>query len=187
MVWVSWEDAKAFCEWLGKKEALQYRLPTDEEWDAAVGKGKYPWGDSFPPPKDAGNFSGEEARLGDVNDPNRFLSGWKDVHPRTAPVGSYKKNELGLHDLSGNVWEWCEDWYTEEILRKVEAAGAGIPPDNVLPGIMKGCVYKVERGGSWASTTQAIFLFSARRGYREASGKDGNSGFRCVLVIDPSR
>lgn len=121
---ISWDDAKAFCEWLSVREGRKYRLPTDAEWSAAVGlphevgkspgekdqkagdfiayleqrEPKYikhwPWGEYFPPPNGGGNY-----------DPSLKV----DVFARTAPVGSFRPNQFGLHDLGGNVLEWCED------------------------------------------------------------------------------
>ncbi len=65
---VSWVDAKAFCAWLSKKERAEgritarqsYRLPHEQEWDKAVGNTKYPWGNEWPPPREAGNYAGKE-------------------------------------------------------------------------------------------------------------------------------
>ena len=104
VVCVSWEDAKAFCAWLTQKERKEgkigqdqeYRLPTDKEWSAAVGTGKYPWGNDWPPPKGAGNYS-----------PSLKV----DDFENTSPVGSFRANQYGLYDMGGNVWQWCEDWY----------------------------------------------------------------------------
>jgi len=115
---VTWEDARASCEWLTERERQGgrlgrtewYRLPTDHEWSCAVGigdredpeedprqksmkiKGEYPWGKTWPRPPDAGNYIGSE-----------------DGFPGTAPVGSFKANALGVFDLGGNVREFCED------------------------------------------------------------------------------
>ncbi|MFQ6042958.1 MAG: formylglycine-generating enzyme family protein [Candidatus Poribacteria bacterium] len=87
IIFVSWEDAQAYCKWAGK------RLPTEAEWEKAargglVGK-KYPWGDSID--------SGKANYGGNVGS--------------TTPVGKYPPNGYGLYDMAGNVWEWCADWY----------------------------------------------------------------------------
>jgi len=98
----TWNEAKAFCAWLTEKErgegrlaaGQSYRLPTNQEWTAAVGSSRYPWGNQWPPPKDAGNYSPELA-----------VDGFRN----TSPVGSFKPNQYGIFDLGGNFWEWCED------------------------------------------------------------------------------
>ena len=136
---VSWDDGVAFCNWLTTKDRRKgkigkvesYRLPSDHEWSCAVGinsdedaeefpstkdaaiKDAYPWGNSWPPPTGIGNFYGEEAlknpipdlRIGD-------LAGYHDGYERTSPVGIFLPNHFGLHDLAGNVSEWCHNWYS---------------------------------------------------------------------------
>jgi formylglycine-generating enzyme required for sulfatase activity len=164
---VSWEDANAFCAWLTKKELAagkikagqKYRLPTDAEWSVAVGlgqekgntpeekqsgiKGVYPWGKEWPPPAGAGNY--HQGMKVDNFDP-------------TAPVGSFSANKDGLHDMGGNVWEWCEDWYDP-------AAKA----------------YRVLRGASWFYGFPVYLLSSYRYGITPGS-RFLYVGFRCVLV-----
>ncbi|MGB8166043.1 MAG: SUMF1/EgtB/PvdO family nonheme iron enzyme, partial [Chthoniobacteraceae bacterium] len=131
---VSWEDAQAFCNWLTERERRaglirateRYRLSTDLEWSAAIGSktredpkrttptdrsGKvqeFPWGLEWPPPRGAGNFSGEECKGIEAPGQN-ILPGYRDNFPTTAPVGSFKANRFGLYDLGGNVRELCED------------------------------------------------------------------------------
>lgn len=133
VVRVNWDEAHKFCEWLSKKEGRTYRLPTDEEWSAAVGighqenrrkestpeslrtgvKDEYPWGESFPPKsKDkAGNYKDEA--YAEVFKTKPILEGFDDGFATTAPVMSFKPNKLGIYDLGGNVDEWVEDWYNE--------------------------------------------------------------------------
>jgi hypothetical protein len=91
-------QAEDFAAWLTAKEqkertipaASRYRLPTDAEWDAAVGAGStYPWGNSFPPPDHFANYAVSN-----------------DGFTYTAPVGSFAANEQGLYDTAGNLWEW---------------------------------------------------------------------------------
>jgi formylglycine-generating enzyme required for sulfatase activity len=156
---VSWEDANAFCAWLTKgkiKAGQKYRLPTDAEWSVAVGLGRetgsspeekdmsvkdvYPWGKEWPPPKEAGNY-GESLNV--------------DSYEYTSPVGSFAANKLGLHDMGGNVWEWCEDkWYPTSSGRVLRGACWGGP------------------GGLLSS-----YRFSVTPG-----GRFDGIGFRCVLV-----
>jgi len=143
------------------KAGQKYRLPTDAEWSVAVGldkeqgntpkekqigiKGVYPWGREWPPPKGVGNY-GERLNM--------------DKFDYTSPAGSFAANKLGLHDMGGNVWEWCEDKYS--------------PPSTV----------RVLRGASWGGRSPGALLSSARYvgapGNR--SGRWVGTGFRCVLV-----
>jgi formylglycine-generating enzyme required for sulfatase activity len=166
VVEVSWEDAQAFCEWLTKKEMAggkikegqKYRLPTDAEWSVAVGLGKevgdtpsakdegikdvYPWGKKWPPAVGAGNYS-ESLKV--------------DNFEYTSPVGSFAANKLGLHDMGGNVREWCEDKYSPT------------------------STYRVLRGASWFND-YPVYLLSSDRYDGTPGGRGINVGFRCVLV-----
>jgi formylglycine-generating enzyme required for sulfatase activity len=87
---VSWNDAKQFCEWTSNRTGKEWRLPTNQEWDAAVGTNKYPWGDYYPPKWHDGNYAVTE----DGKDhPQRVgVDGIKG----TAPEGSFKMNAPGF-------------------------------------------------------------------------------------------
>jgi tetratricopeptide (TPR) repeat protein len=99
----NWGDAKQFCEWLSKVTGKEWRLPTNVEWEAAVGTSKYPWGEYYPPKWDDGNY----AILEDgKDDPKRVGA---DGIFGTAPAGCFKPNALGFYDLGGNVTEWMGD------------------------------------------------------------------------------
>jgi serine/threonine protein kinase/formylglycine-generating enzyme required for sulfatase activity len=114
---VSWNDAKKFCEWVSKVTGKEWRLPTNQEWEAAVGTSKYPWGDYYPPNWDDGNYSVAEDGK---DDPARVgVDGIKG----TAPVGSFKMNVLGFYDLGGNVTEWMWDGLDEKTARRVIRGG----------------------------------------------------------------
>lgn len=91
VIYVSWNDAAAFCAWLQKKTGLKFRLPSEAEWEKSA-RDRYPWGGA-PPSPDLANFNKE--------------------HMMTQPVGSYPKgaSPYGVLDLAGNVWEWMLDWY----------------------------------------------------------------------------
>ena len=164
-VGVSWDDARAFCHWLTERERRAgrigerdaYRLPTDLEWSAAVDLGKetgvtpaerdgkirdvYPWGKEWPPPKNVGNYDGEL---------------WRDDFDYTSPVGSFPANRHGLHDLGGNVWEWCQDTYDGQEQ------------------------YRVLRGASWHSSKAHTLLSSARL-FNSPGHRVDIVGLRCVL------
>ena len=103
VVFISWNKAKKFCDWLSAKTGKEWRLPTNGEWDAAVGTAAYPWGEYFPPHWDDGNYAILENRK---DDPERV---GVDGILGTAPVGSFKANALGFYDLGGNVSEWMWD------------------------------------------------------------------------------
>jgi formylglycine-generating enzyme required for sulfatase activity len=141
---VSWDDALKFCAWLSEKESKTYRLPTDREWSHAVGIGReedwkedttpatvfkvpdvFPWGDEWPPPAGAGNYSDASRQAkAPRDDANYVEGGYDDGFPTTAPVMSFTANKLGLFDLGGNVWEWCEYWYSVEQKERVLRGGS---------------------------------------------------------------
>lgn len=174
---LSWEDARAFCAWLSKKSEereLTYRLPTDAEWSAAVGVGRYPWGSQYPPPRHAGNYGGMEANIGGWSN-NPTIPNYNDGFPRTSPVGSFDANRHGFYDLGGNVFEWCEDrhrsWMNDADVDpglKIEVSPAGVP-------------YRVFRGGEWASDNEVV-VRSSFRGFNLPTYRSVGIGFRCVVT-----
>jgi hypothetical protein len=177
---VSWLDARGFCEWLTHKEQVEgrlgvhqyYRLPTDREWSSAVGldweegdtpeardseiQGVFPWGEQWPPPAGVANYADLTAKS---SFPTwEVIENYRDGFATTAPVGSFPANQFGLHDMGGNVWEWCEDRYhpaTE---------------------------FRVVRGGSWFNSAPRDLLSSARDHHLPSYRYDCY-GFRVVLVI----
>jgi len=162
---VAWRDAVAFCEWLSKKEGQPYRLPTEAEWEFACRAGTttvYHTGDTLSP---------AQANIGLAPDGKKKIA--------TVPVGSYPPNAWGLHDLHGNVEEWCLDWYGPY------EAGAEADP----VGRADGCA-RVTRGGSysiasWAPDNSRYCRSSNRSGYLP---EDANrcTGFRVVLGAMPA-
>ncbi len=118
VVMVSWNDAKKFCEWVSKVTGKEWRLPTNSEWEAAVGTSNYPWGDYYPPNWDDGNYAVAEDGK---DDPAKVgVDGIKG----TAPVGSFKMNVLGFYDLGGNASEWMWDGLDEKTGKRVLRGGS---------------------------------------------------------------
>ena len=133
VIYVSREDAQAFCEWLTERERAEerisrshrYRLPTDAEWshlaglDFELGDGPgqrdnnkpelYAWGMKWPPPNAFANYADTTAAELPGIPADRVISEYNDGFPRTSPSGSFPPNEFGLQDLSGNVQEWVSD------------------------------------------------------------------------------
>jgi formylglycine-generating enzyme required for sulfatase activity len=140
VVGVSWNDLKKFCEWVSTATGKEWRLPTNQEWEAAVGTSKYPWGDYYPPNWDDGNYAVAEDGK---DDPAKVgVDGIKG----TAPVGSFKASVLGFYDLGGNVWEWMWDGLDEK-------TGT-----------------RVVRGGSWDRYTEYCKVANRNNRYSEARG-----------------
>ena len=117
---VSWNDAKAFCEWLSKKENQTYRLPTEAEWEYACRAGtttRYSSGDDPETLAKVGNVADATAKA-------KFPD-WtwtikaSDGYVFTSPVGSFQPNANGLYDMHGNAWQWCADWYGAEYYAKL--------------------------------------------------------------------
>jgi serine/threonine protein kinase len=175
---IDWNTAQSFCAWLTEHERAtgrlpntdaRYRLPTDSEWSQACGlpgiplnprqplAGRYPWGMDFPPPARAGNYAGEEALDGPWPAERQLLRGYRDGFRYTAPVGSFPPNALGIYDLGGNLWEWCED------------GPAGLPDQ------------RWQRGASWLNGTREP-LDSGFRWQSPRIRRMSVFGFRIVLA-----
>jgi formylglycine-generating enzyme required for sulfatase activity len=139
VVCVSWNDAKAFCDWLSKKEGMEYRLPTEAEWEYAARAGSettWYWGDDESGAQGRANVADEGADL-----PHTFrFKGVRDGYTYTAAVGTFAPNALGLYDVIGNVSELCQDWYGENYY------SASPTEDPTGPDTGE---YRVGRGGSW--------------------------------------
>jgi formylglycine-generating enzyme len=172
VVYVSWNDAYAYCRWLNKKVPAgqkPYRLPTEAEFEYAAGNGakhtKYSWGGGDPVNRRSGNVAGETDKVRFSNWP--IFNGYTDGYVSTAPVGSFEPNEFGLYDMSGNVWEWCSDWYGADYYKNS-------PPDNPK-GPASGSD-RVVRGGSWFSNPQGCRV--AYRGGYAPGDRFSFTGFR---------
>jgi len=178
-VCVSWNDARAFADWLNKTDktippGVTYRLPTEAEWEYACRAGTttgYQWGDD--PDKGKGWCNATDRADGEEAVPRRAVFNWDDGFLYTAPVGTFKANAFGLYDMHGNVWEWCQDRY-----------GPYKEGDQTDPTGADSGEVRVVRGGSWdeyATYLRCATRLGALRGRRYAS----YHGFRLVLAPGP--
>ncbi|WP_448518687.1 formylglycine-generating enzyme family protein [Rhodoflexus sp.] len=121
---VSWNDANAYCKWLVQRTGQPYRLPTEAEWEFAA----------------RGGIKTRKTRFAGSNQLEEV--GWfdKNSNKRAQPVGEKSANELGLYDMSGNVWEWVQDWFDSDYYSK--------SPEKDPQGPPKGSM-RVMRSGSW--------------------------------------
>ena len=162
VVHVSWDDAVAFAAWEGK------RLPTEAEWEHAARGGlvqrRYPWGDEREP-------DGQHRMnvwQGSFPVDNTVADGWVG----TAPVDAYPPNGYGLHNMTGNVWEWCADWFA---------------PHHPEPGGPPIGTNRVMRGGSYLCHDSYCRRYRvAARSANEPDSSTGNIGLRCALDADPA-
>jgi formylglycine-generating enzyme required for sulfatase activity len=187
VVCVNYLDAEAFCSWLTKKERLSkkipagasYRLPSDSEWSRACGGTEFPWGDKFPPKDTDGNYAGVEAMMGALAGISNELSrvGFRDGAARTSVVGIFNENSFGLHDMGGNVFEWCSTWYTADL--NDEETKTAIPGTKDDGG---GQYYRVLRGASW-NFDDRVRLRSSYRRLAHPLDRVDIFGFRSVLVM----
>jgi serine/threonine protein kinase/formylglycine-generating enzyme required for sulfatase activity len=172
---VNRSDAQNFCAWLSQKDGQKYRLPTDREWSFAVGIGEresatetpaslnhqlknvYPWGTVWPPPKNSANLPDTALRA--MSPQESIIQTYTDGYATTAPVMSFNPNKLGLYDLAGNVWEWCEDRY-----------------DPSTDGLA--------RGSTWFHTREGQFAkLSSHRQVGLPGIRNPGGGFRVVLEL----
>jgi len=158
---VSWNDAQRFIERLNARTGQSFRLPTDAEWEYAARGGA--WSEGF-------QYAGSD-RLDEV--------GWYDENSygETKPVGLKLSNELGLHDMSGNVWEWCHDWYDSDYYAACQAQGVVTNPEGPKEG-----EYRVLRGGSYFHYAEDCRC--AGRDHYPPGFRLGFIGFR--LALSPS-
>lgn len=118
VVHITWNDAIAYCKWLTKKYGKQFRLPTEAEWEfSASSRGfqkPYSWGTSLNNKIISGNISDSITKAFWKDQYWFYLDYYNDGFLFTAPVCSFKPNEIGLYDMTGNVYEFCSDYYDEE-------------------------------------------------------------------------
>ncbi len=155
VIHVSWNDAVAYCTWLSSKTGKTYRLPTEAEWEYAARGGINSKGYTY-----SGSNNIDEVAWYSSNS-----------SMATHEVGLKKANELGIYDMSGNVWEWCSDWYTNTYY--------GSSPSNNPTGASSSS-YRVLRSGCWYCGVQDSQVANRDDGTPDRRAAD--IGFRVVLV-----
>ena len=149
---VSWDDCQTFIRKLNALTGKNFRLPTEAEWEFAARGGNNSRGYKYA----GSNIIGDVAWYGD------------NSGSKTHVVGTKSPNELGIYDMSGNVWEWCQDW------KGSYSSASQTNPTGASSGS-----YRVLRGGSCRSI--ARFCRSSNRGNRVPAYRDSNNGLRLVL------
>jgi sulfatase modifying factor 1 len=174
VVQVSYSDAMAYCEWLSRQDQCTYRLPTEAEWEYAARAGAVAnWMFGTEQSVYLLRLSGN---IADITLRREFGSwasstSWNDGCAFTSPVGSYAANAWGLHDMHGNVWEWCADYY--------DRIYYNLSSETDPPGPAAG-EHRIQRGGSF------IYHVAESRGTNRDHGEETQAmsclGFRIVRV-----
>ncbi len=186
VVYVTWNDANAFCGWLSAMEKRTYRLPTEAEWEYVCRAGtttRYSCGNDPEQTIRYGNVADQDiARLFDnpkittwqdgkyvdTATPFPYLQG-HDGSAWTSPVGRYLPNAFGVCDMHGNVWEWCADWYADDYYANSPRSDPKGPATGTT---------RVARGGGFHYLP--VRLRSAARNHADPAGRGYHGGFRVV-------
>lgn len=151
---VSWYDAMEFCRLLSNQTGKTYTLPTEAQWEYAARGGNKPDGTKYA----GSNMIDVVAWYGD------------NSGKRPHPCGTKRANLLGIYDMSGNVWEWCKDWYSSSY----------ISSDTINPTGPSSEFRRVFRGGGWYNPADHCRI--ASRGCNDPEGDYGHLGFRVVCI-----
>lgn len=157
---VSWKDCHAFIKKLNQKTGKKFRMLTEAEWEYAARGGNNSMHYTY-----SGSNSLDEVAWYEANS---YKKGSSSSDDGTHPVKTKKPNELGIYDMSGNVWEWCQDWY-----------GSYSSTDQIDPTGPANGSFRVYRGGSWSYGAKSCRLSS--RGYFSSDGSYNFLGFRLAL------
>lgn len=171
VVCVSWDDAKAYVQWLSRKTGKAYRLPSESEWEYAARAGSatsWFWGDDRARTCVYANVA-DLTMMSTLNLPINTERNFdcSDGFAYTAPVGSFQPNAFGLYDMLGNVWQWTQDCWNENY--------QGAPTDGSAWSAGD-CRSRIVRGGSWIKSTP--WLGSGFRIDDNAGHRDSDVGFR---------
>ena len=172
VVHVSWRDASAYAAWAGK------RLPTEAEWEMAARGGlersRFPWGDEL--------LLRRQHRCNIWQGKFPQVNTGEDGHLGTAPVKTYRPNKFGLYNTSGNVWEWCSDWWS------TTWHAADRPETRQDPAGPPAGEAKVIRGGSYLCHASYCNRYRvAARTSNTPDSSTGHMGFRCAADLPRSR
>jgi formylglycine-generating enzyme required for sulfatase activity len=171
---VSWNDAKAYADWLSQRTGKKYRLASEAEFEYALRAGsttRYWWGNDNPTSR-VENLTGGNDRSGSGRRWSNAFGGYKDSYWGPAPVMSFTPNPFGLYDMGGNVSEWVGDCWHDNYIRAPRTAESWVNP---------GCSRRVIRGGSWGSAPDMVR--SAYRQGAEANLRSARVGFRVVREL----
>ncbi len=154
IVGVSWNDAVAYCVWLTKKTDTKFRLPTEAEWEYAA----------------RGGVKSGSYKYSGSNNADEVSWYFGNSLCKTHEVGTRTANELDIYDMSGNVWEWCSDWYGDYSDSPVEADNSTGPSSGSS---------RILRGGGWNNFPRHCRV--AYRHYSAPTNCDNDIGFRVVF------
>ena len=192
MVCVTWYGSAAYCNWRSQQEGKEqcynlsswvcdfskkgYRLATEAEWEYAARGGlsgkRFPWGDTIT--HSQANYYSSIVYSYDISPTRGYHPTWNDgIYPYTSPVGSFSANGFGLYDMAGNVWGWCNDWYSSTYYSS--------SPQNNPTGPVSG-TFCVCRGFSWGGDVYGCPV--ATRGARWLGNRNWDLGFRVVLDLN---